>query len=221
MISGSREVEAKFVVQDPSVFGSIARLKSIGPFRLVRKGRERQQNVYLDTPDLRLRRARVALRLRTIGRRVALSFKQERRYSRGISDRVEISRILDRRALDRLRTGALDTEPVRRAKAIVGERPLRPVLTLKTDRQMLLFSAGREQMELDLDRVKVKRGNRTMAAHFEVELENRSASRKAFSQALRMLRGRWGKDLRLSRIPKYETGLRLLKAVEQKRGGGV
>ena len=222
-----KETEAKFLVESPSLLRKINSLDCLGSFRLIRRQSERQQNIYWDTQDLRLRRARAALKMRWVGSRTEVTFKREIAYRNGISDRVEItvqvplgqrSRIFKS---SRLIDPARPIEPVRLARKIAGSLSLQKVLTLRTFRRKLLFACGGQRIELDLDRVVVQRAGKPVATHQEVELENLSASEGLFREALGALRRRFGGGLRSSRIPKYEMGLRLLKSMERNRGGGV
>ncbi len=223
-----RETEAKFLVKDPSVQRRIASLNALGPFRLIRRQSERQQNIYWDTPDLRLRRAQAALKVRRVGSRTEMTFKREISYRRGVSHRIEVtvpvrmSVLLSIRPGGRLHRGSAPLiEPIQRSKKITGNCPLQEVLTLRTFRRKRLFACGRQRIELDLDRVVVQKGGKAVAMHHEVELENLSASEELFREALGALKRRFGRGLRSFRIPKYEIGLRLLKSMERDKGSGV
>ena len=223
----ARETEAKFLVKDPSVCRTLKRLTTLGPFRLHRKRREVQTNVYWDTPDLRLRRARAALKLRTIGSRGELTFKREVSYRGGVSERIEVTVAVAPRRVRGLNP-RLDLEPVRRARQITGRRPWERVLTLKTVRDKRIFTDANGKIELDIDRVSVLQGRsfdpvrpeqgrrtnvaqnrRLVVTYDEVELENLDAPEAAFRRALAQLRRRFAGGLRPSRLSKYEIGLRL------------
>ena len=222
-----KETEAKFLIQSTSIQRKILSLRTLGPFHLIGCQSERQQNIYWDTQDLRLRRARAALKMRWVGSRTEVTFKREIAYRNGISDRVEItvqvplgqrSRIFKS---SRLIDPARPIEPIRLARKIAGSLSLQKVLTLRTFRRKLLFACGRQRIELDLDRVVVQKGSKSVAIHHEVELENLNASEDLFREALKGLMGQFGRGLRSSRIPKYEIGLRLLKSMERNKGSGV
>lgn len=190
-----REVEAKFLVRDPAVLGKLGKLKELGLFRLKSRSLERQENRYLDTQDLRLRQARAILKTRQVGAKTETTFKREISHRGGVSERIEV-------------TGP---EAVLRARKIAGSRPLREILNLHTFRCRLLFARGKDKIELDLDQVDVLRGGRKIARYWEVELENRSIGEKHFQEALTKLRHSFRGELRSSRLPKVEIGLRLLK----------
>ncbi len=219
----SKETEAKFLVQDSSLWWILASLTSLGPFRFFQEKREDQVNVYWDTPDGRLKKAHAALKLRTIGPHRELIFKREIAYRGGVSQRLEITcpiRGRTSRGLTfavsargsrtrRLGAPALDLEPVRRARQITGTRPWVRVLTLKTLRRKRIFAYQGKRIEMDLDHVSVLQDNRRRAAYQEVELEKLDAPEPAFHWALADLRRRFGGSLKASRLSKYEIGQRL------------
>ena len=190
-----REVEAKFLVKNPAVLSRLARLRSLGSFRRISSRPERQENRYLDTQDLRLRQARAILKSRRVGAKTEMTFKREISHRGGVSERIEV-------------TGP---EAVLRARKIVGSRPLQEILNLRTFRRRLLFARGKDKIELDLDQVDVLRGGRKIARHWEAEMENRSVGEEHFWEALAKLKRSFRGDLRPSRVPKVEIGLRLLR----------
>ena len=205
------ETEAKLVVKDPETWKELQGLKRLGPFRRVSGGREAQVNTYWDTRDLRLRVGHAVLKLRQVKGRAELTFKLEKSYRGGVSDRLEISRILDAQALRRFKQGRLEMDPVRRARALTRGQKLAPVLVLLTNRRRIVLGCSKGRIEADLDRVRVRRGGRAVGDHFEVELENLDAPVTAYRRALKEMRGRFGKGLQPSRLPKIEIGLRMLK----------
>ena len=191
-----KEVEAKFLVLDPAVLGKLEKLKELGSFRLKSRSLEEQENCYLDTEDFRLRQARAILKTRRVGGKLDMTFKRELSYRNGVSDRLEV------------------TSPeaaLPRARKIIGSRPLKEILILRTRRRRLIFARGNHRIELDLDQVAVRRAGKTMARFEEVELENLSAPEADFQEMVKRLQRLGGETLRGSRIPKVERGLRLLK----------
>ncbi len=204
-----KEVEAKFLVMDPAVLSRLARLRSLGPFRRKSSRPERQENRYLDTKDLRLRQARAVLKVRRASGRSEVTFKRELSYRGGVSERIEVT------APVRIRSdciaGIKYCVPILRARKIVGSRPLQEILNLRTRRRSLIFTLGKEKVELDLDRVEVRRAGKTVARYSEVELENRTAREENFMKLLAWVKRSFRGSLRASRLPKVEIGLRLLK----------
>lgn len=205
-----RETEAKFLVQDPKLFRTLGRLSRIGRFRLQRSGTERQTNLYLDTPDLHLRRAHAALKIRRVGRRAELTFKREISYRRGVSERRELTVPLRAGQAAAAEAGRLKAEPVKIARGITGERPWRRVLILETRRRKCCFACPAGRIELALDEVRVRRKSGAVR-YREVELENLGAPGPLFREALSEIRRRFGADLRPSRRSKYQIGLRLAR----------
>ena len=201
-----KEVEAKFLVRDPAILSKLARLRSLARFRRTSSRLELQENRYLDTKDLRLRQARAVLKMRRTGGKAEVTFKREISYRNGVSERVEVTSPLP------LGTRHVPgtVEPVRRARKIVGSRPLKEILNLRTRRRSLIFERGREKVELDLDQVEVRSGGKTAARYSEVELENLTAAEGTFRELLAGFKRAWA-GLRPCRIPKVELGLRLLK----------
>lgn len=218
----SGEMEAKFIVEKEAVLNRIARLRVLGPFRRERSFQEEQWNQYWDTADFRLKLAHAALKVRRVGRRSEITFKRQTGYRGGVSDRIELTVRLPpgpaaaRKAITR----ELPIEPVRQARKIVGARPLEEVLTMRTQRRRRVFVFGKETVELDLDRVRILKGRRQIGTHREVELENLSAEEGRFRRVLAAFRRQFRGQARISRISKYETGLRLLQW-EQNRTSGV
>ena len=210
MPSPHLEVEAKFLVKDRSVHDAVARLKRLDGFQIVRAARQRQRNSYFDTQDLHLRKARVILKLRQVGQKAEVTSKKELAYGRGISKRVEITVPIQRSAIPRLLKGQLDIEPVRRVRAAAGDRSIRKIFTLLTDRRVRVLALGKHRIELDIDRVTVLKGRKIVARHLEVEVENKTASADIYQEAIAALRRRFGKGLRPSRTWKAEYGFRLL-----------
>ena len=91
VLQSEKEVEAKFLVKGEALLAEASALTSLGPFCLSSRKREKQRNTYLDTPGLRLRKARGALKLRQVGRRAEVTFKRELKYRQGVSERVEVT----------------------------------------------------------------------------------------------------------------------------------
>jgi len=211
-----REVEAKFLVRDPAVLSRLARLRSLETFRLKSSRLELQENRYLDTKDLRLRQAKAVLKTRRCGARAEMTFKREISQRGGVSERIEVTSPIP------VGTAYLETpryvvpvEAVQRARKIVGSRPLQEILNLHTRRRSLIFARGRERVELDLDRVEVFRDGKAVARYSEIELENLTASGESFRELLGWWKRSFRGEMRSSRLPKVELGLRLLKKLEE------
>lgn len=191
----SQEVEAKFIPRDDRVLAQMERLTALGPFRRKSRRRERQWNRYWDTADGRLRAAGAVLKERRVGARVEWTFKRKISYRQGISRRLEVT-----------------ADPLRQARKITGLKPLKKILTMRTDRIRLRFALGQQEVELDLDRVEVLQAGRVVGRYKEAELENITARSDRFQTAFSAFRRLFPGRVRLSRMPKVERGLRLLKS---------
>ncbi len=178
--------------------------------QVVRRLLERQRNTYLDTEDLRLRRAGAVLKLRQVGRRAEVTFKRGIGHRNGISRRLEVTSPLRSGQIRRFLDNRLEIKPVRLAKKIAGSHGLNPRFTLFTDRRRVVLAKAHRQIELDLDTVTLFRGRGTRATYREVELENLNASPRTFQGALAALRRRFKGKLRSSRRPKAEYGFRTI-----------
>lgn len=217
-----KETEAKFLVESPAAWGRIGSLRGIGALKRVGSARERQRNVYWDTSDFRLRRAHAALKLRQVGSRAELTFKRELAYVGGVSQRIEITVPVRARELQRLLSDPRANAAVRCARKIVGARPLREVLTLRTLRRKALFAPARATkarrcLELAQDQVCVERGAGVLSTHREVELENRGLPESLFRQAVAGFRREFAGGVRLCRKSKYELGLAVLRKKKGER----
>ena len=206
--SSHREVEAKFIVRGGALHDAVAALKSLGEFRVMSRRRERQRNAYFDTDDLALKKAHSVLKLRLTDRGQEVTFKRQMRYRRGVSNRWELTMPIRKSQVSRFLQEPLDIEPVRRARAAAGRKPLKKQFTLFTDRRITVLGVGGQRVELDVDQVAVHLGRRRLE-HREVELENLTASPRTFRRAITLLRRRFGARLRPSRVWKAEYGYRI------------
>lgn len=126
MSGGEREVEAKLIVvseRPRAVVERAAALRELAGYRLEHRGELRLRDVYWDTEDRALRRARCALRLRHQDSGVRITLKAEGREVRpGTADRMEIELPWSAEALERV-VGALDGLGVRlpRPASVDGE----------------------------------------------------------------------------------------------------
>jgi hypothetical protein len=182
---GDREVEAKLIVvsETPrSVVERAAALPELAGYRLEDRGELRLRDVYWDTDDRALLRARCALRLRHEGSGVRITLKAQSREVRpGTADRMEIELPWSAEALERV-AAALDGlgVPLPRPDSAGGEpgdvlagMGLRPVQDRETVRRVRdVVRAGSDGggplAELVVDSVGYGGGE---AWHHEVEVE--------------------------------------------------
>lgn len=205
----SVEREARFLVRDEATRRALVRLRDLEGFRRVRLRLERQQNTYVDTVDLRLRRARSVLKVRRVGRRVEVTFKRSLGIRRGVAHRLEVTARIQPSRVAGVLAGTLDLPPLRRVRPLIGRRALQVLFTLRTDRTILVMAEGRARVELDVDRVTFRKGGRVGARRLEVEVENLTAPPAAFTRAVAALRRRFGSAVKPTTMSKFEYGLRL------------
>lgn len=88
------EIEAKLIItaQDPAAIRQqIARKSTILNYRLLKRGRIHLRDIYLDTPDFKLKKQRLALRLRKFNNQYYLTLKGKSKLtSWGGVERLEI-----------------------------------------------------------------------------------------------------------------------------------
>ena len=175
------EIEAKFrvTVADLQI---VARLRELGAYALtLAPAPEQQLNVYYDTPDARLQAARHGLRVRRIGTQTRVTLKGPAEVG---PDSVY------RRA--EYEFPGEDPHPatwpsgVARdlALALTGGAPLRPIVTITTERHLLYAScAGVIVAEICLDQGTLRAGDHERP-FTELEIELRPAGSRADLTAL-------------------------------------
>jgi triphosphatase len=207
------EVEAKLLVAREGDLRAIARLESIGPYRLLPHGAARLHSVYIDTPDLTLARRRIAVRLRRHLGRWELTAKWAGRVAGLVHERPE-------------RTVALCTAPRfpfhldgqlhGDLEAIVAGCALSPILITDIHRRrfdvsLLAAPATAPPLaELALDRVRLRAPDdrQAVATYCEIEIERLHGTRRHVTRLARLLQQRF--DLAPSAESKFSRGLGLL-----------
>ncbi len=210
-MKASVERETRFLVADASVHRAAARLTSLGSFQVIRRHHERQRNTYFDTEDLRLWRAKSVLKLRETRSIHEVTFKKSLSYRNGVASRLEVTSRIRPEQRGKVAQGTLSLGPMRRVKRVIGARPLHPLFTVVTDRTTLILAKEGQRVELDVDRVGVRKGRRIVARRLEIEVENLTASPPIFRSAITALSRRYGAHLRLSGVSKFEFGLRAVR----------
>jgi triphosphatase len=167
---------------------------------------EHQVNTYFDTPDLKLRQRGISLRLRRIaGASGVFTLKGSSSVQNGWHSKEELeidagdaSSILELRDEKML----LQLEPVKLFD-------LEPICLFETERRIYTLEAVGE---LSLDRVRVKRGDATVEAFEELELEVKDGvseeQLERISMTLRAMRG-----LEPSALSKSARALRALDVI--------
>ncbi len=224
-----QEVEVKLLTDDGSVFGQIAALPQLGPFRLERRPTVQLQTTYLDTTDFLIVRHALALRLRRIGEDRENGEDEEDREDR--EDGWEVSTKGQGQV-----TGAIHARPERTvvlpgaptfpfvppAELADGLPPaalhqtLSPILISEVKRQRLAIKRSAEPHEETLAEVALdtaryrdpKAPGRAFATFYEVEVELETGTQDELRRISRYLQERF--PLHPSRANKLHRGLALL-----------
>lgn len=164
------EIEHKFRVDDEGVFPALRELRMAGPYTLHPEPEpERQHNIYLDTPDGRVKAQRHGLRIREIhdGRRIVTlkgpAVSDGGRFTR---DEWEVAIGDDDTPMSWPQSEARDN-----TLALIGDQPLERLLTIDTTRYHVIASDdGRQVAELSLDEGTIRAGGQTETFR-ELEIE--------------------------------------------------
>jgi len=192
---------------------AIARLDSIGPYRLRGRDAVRLHSAYVDTADLTLARGGVALRLRRHGKRWELTAKWGGRVAGLVHERPELTVALPKTPRFPFHPQAPLHPKIDR---LVAGRALFPILITRIHRRRIdvLPAAGRSRpqplAELALDRVRLYQPtHRTAAdAYYEVEIERRHGTRRDVIRLAELLQQRFA--LSRSSASKFARGLTAL-----------
>jgi inorganic triphosphatase YgiF len=202
------EVEVKLEAASRDALEQIAALSALPPYRLRRRRVQALETTYLDTADLALVRARVALRVRRNGRRWEATAKWPGRVAGALHTRPELTVPLPGPPAAPFEPPA---GPLRDAlQPYLLGRPLRPVLLTRVERRLLdlLPADGTGSLaEVALDTVSLCRpdGEPAAAEYWEVEIEQRAGTPADCVAAARALRQQF--SLVASRATKFERGL--------------
>ncbi len=138
-------------------------------------------SVYFDTPDLKLYKSGISLRVRQNGKKRLLTVKTGGRIKNGLSKRREFEREVKKKKpnLNQIKDKALRQQL---AKLIKGN-PLKPVFETIIWRTIRTINMpGNGVVELALDHGEIKSGNKRCSIQ-EVEIEQKSGSPKALLNA--------------------------------------
>jgi inorganic triphosphatase YgiF len=178
------ERELKLTPTDPSLFGRLESLPTLGPFKVVGRRTERQRNSFFDTRDRALQRARIGFRRRVVeGQAMATwTIKAEGTRWRGVVTRPEVELQLGADMPPALAIGALRDAALHHGAEAVAEQvddalssgPLpvaEPYLEMETERRILDLVVDAEgwKTELTLDDVRIV--GHASYAELEIEVE--------------------------------------------------
>ena len=160
---------------------------------------------YLDTADWRLARAGFVVRTRRRGRHDEITLKDSRpAEGNGLRQRLEVTEVLPPAGVSGLGT---DGPVGRRLHAIVGARPLREVLQVRTRRRPFALRVGgvdAAEIALDDTVIVVGNGQRPMQLR-RVEVEVQPDWLRALEPIVAQLRSSCG--LQPAHLSKFEAGL--------------
>lgn len=199
------ELEAKLLVPDEATFSALAAIGRLGRLEAVPRGTQVVEDTYVDTADLRLRRAGFGCRLRVTGGQVRAGLKGLGGVDGDVHERIELEHPLGEPTAAAL--VALAEEPGPTVRRLAGGEPLRSLFVVRTERQRWCLSGGDDrELLMSLDRSLIEAGA-GRSAFLEVELELVSGGQGLLERAARALRARYG--LRPSTLSKFERGLAL------------
>ncbi|MCV6596734.1 MAG: CHAD domain-containing protein [Mangrovicoccus sp.] len=195
------EIELKFLLDEAGTRTLKARLKTLEIADDAPRTRQ-LRTVYFDTPDLDLRKAKIALRLRRDGRRWIQTVKIRARHHGGLSESLEYD---SPSPGGELHLDAIPNELVRdEITALVGDKSLAPVCetAIRRSSSNLTLADGSE-VELAIDSGEIKAGE--LAEPFrEAELE--------------LIKGRLGALFDLTHMLFPEGGLHFSTMSKAERG---
>jgi inorganic triphosphatase YgiF len=204
------EIEVKLEAASADDLRHIAELRVLGPYRLRPRRAVRLHSVYLDTRNLALARAGVALRVRRAGRSWEATAKWSGRVAGSLHQRPELTVALPGEPATpfTLPDGPLRTQ----LTAIVLGRRLTPILVTDIQRRLrdLLPARGaaaESLAEVALDTVELHAPDGTVAGavYHEVEIERRAGKTRDLTALSHALQQRFG--LIPSRASKFVRGL--------------
>lgn len=189
------EIEVKLSAADLDVLAALARLRTLGPYRLVPRPTLALDSIYLDTRDHALTRAGVALRLRNTGSGWEATAKWTGSVHGALHERPELT--VELPAQPKL-PFALPAGPLRlHLAALVLGRRLAPILRTDIERRRLdLQPAGgaRVLAELALDAVQLRNaaGEPAGSPYCEVEIERRDGTTDDLTACHHLLQDQFG-----------------------------
>ncbi len=208
------EIEIKLLAQTNAVFDGILALGSIGPFQLDRRPASDLTTTYLDTEDLDLTRAGIALRMRNSSGRWVLNIKRGGRIDGELHIRLEQSMQLDRplTAPYPLPPGAIREQ----ITAIAKDAPLHPLVVTGIRRQIV---AVRDQTrafvaEIALDTVRHGAPGAEWSespSYYEIEVELVKGTPAILSEISALLGARW--DLAPNPTSKFARALAEVRGI--------
>jgi triphosphatase len=201
------EIEAKYIIADPTAFARLLELHRLGEYALQPSATpDRQRNTYYDTTDGRLQKRRYGLRIRQVGEHSVATLKGESQVHAGLHERSEWEVPATSPDPRTWPTGAARET----ALALLGETfQLVTLVQINTERHTII--ASRDDLpviEMSLDRGTFEAAGRSLPFR-ELELELLPDGEYADLAALAELLSRYV-DLQAENRSKLERAMTLL-----------
>jgi inorganic triphosphatase YgiF len=217
------EIEVKLEAASAEDLRHLAQLRLIGRFRLHPRRAVHLRSLYLDTRELALARAGIALRVRRVARAWEVTAKWSGRVSGSLHERPELTVALpgEPAAPFTLPDGPLRTQ----LAAVVLGRRLVPILVSDVHRQLRdLLPAGAgptaaplAEVALDTVELRAPDGRPAGVSYYEIEIERRAGQTRDLTALSHSLQQRFG--LVPSRATKFARGLGELYGATLPAGG--
>lgn len=205
MSKSSKEIELKLEIS-PELQDQIKRSSAPAGFSSSRAVTRTLQSIYFDTPTQSLRKAKISLRVRKVGRKWVQTAKIGTGVAAGFSSPVEAEHAVRGRAID---LSVIEDPAVLKALTdTIGDELLIECFetVMRRTTRDLTSTADGSEVEVAFDVGEVKAGGRVQALA-EVEFELKSGSSSAVFEAARGLIG--ATPFRFSPFSKAERGFRL------------
>lgn len=216
-----KEHEFKFLASK-NTLKEILSHDSFDDFMVCDVEHDNHEDSYLDTKDLFLLKNKACLRIREGTSRYPLlvTFKKQiKKPENGEFERKEVEEWIDQFEADKISMGLSLTHAAQEAQKLVKNQPLEEILKIRNKRlSLILVDFACQRMDLSVDELKfIKDGRESFG--WEVELENKSASTRAFKKTAEHIKLRF--NLKEAQTSKYERGLKALKRQEKNLDEGV
>lgn len=211
MSKSPKEIELKLEVS-PDVLDELKRGRALQRFTGGRAVTKPLLSIYFDTPDQALRKAKISLRVRKVGRSWVQTAKLGTGVVGGLSSAVEAEHPVSGRAIDL--SVIKDREVLEILTGIIGGKPLGECFETNIRRTTRLLTSKEDgsiiEVAFDTGEVKADGQSRPLA---EVEFELKAGSSASLLEAAREIIG--AAPFRLSPWSKAERGFRLADGADE------
>ncbi|WP_417677613.1 CHAD domain-containing protein [Roseibium sp.] len=211
MSKSPKEIELKLEVS-PDVLDQLKRGGALQRFAGGRAVTKPLLSIYFDTPDQALRKAKISLRVRKVGRSWVQTAKLGTGVRGGLSSAVEAEHPVRGRAIDF--SVIEDAGVLKTLTDVIGDKPLTECFETDIRRTTRLLTSKEDGSEIEVafDLGEVKAGERTQTLA-EVEFELKTGSGARLLEAAREIVG--AAPFRLSPWSKAERGFRLAEGAAE------